>query len=331
MRSARLEVAAIVALLLPSLASAALPLQMLVNLRGTECLYDKLNEGEAVTASVFILSGQELKATVRLDGPVAALDADSGNSLYQSIDAFDKDAANRYAGNVENVVHSEEIVDFEHLNIKDEFAADEEADDELIKQATAKDLSPSERKRIKDKQRKKILVKRQKQEQQRLHQHKKVREEGQPFQTTLKVPAAGWYRFCVMGTFHQVTAEIEMRKESELGGTGEDGHVVSYDQKTMAEEDKMLEEDTAAEEGIKDEDFQATRDKLRQLRRLLAEIHSAQQKERRRLIVHAATNKHSHSRMVLSSLMETVLFMAVTGYQVYTIRRWFRGAPALGR
>ena len=99
----------------------------------------------------------------------------------------------------------------------------------------------------------------------------------------------------------------------------------------LNEEDKLLEEDTASEEGIKDEDFQATRDKLRQLRRLLAEIHSAQQKERRRLIVHSATNKHSHSRMVLSSLMETMLFMAVTGYQVYTIRRWFRGAPALGR
>ena len=116
-----------------------------------------------------------------------------------------------------------------------------------------------------------------------------------------------------------------------MGGLGEDGHVLSYDQKTLKEEDKLLEEDTAAEEGIKDEDFQATRDKLRQLRRLLAEIHSSQQKERRRLIIHANTNKHSHSRMVLSSLMETVLFMAVTGFQVYTIRKWFRGAPALGR
>ena len=106
-----------------------------------------------------------------------------------------------------------------------------------------------------------------------------------------------------------------------MGGLGEDGHVLSYDQKTLKEEDKLLEEDTAAEEGIKDEDFQATRDKLRQLRRLLAEIHSSQQKERRRLIIHANTNKHSHSRMVLSSLMETCLFMAVTGFQVSGNRR----------
>jgi len=106
---------------------------------------------------------------------------------------------------------------------------------------------------------------------------------------------------------------------------------LSYEQKTIVDEDKLLEEDTASEEGIKDEDFQGTRDKLRQLRRLLAEIHSEQQKERRRLIIHANTNKNSHSRMVLSSLMETTLFMAITGFLVYTIRKWFKGAPALGR
>lgn len=311
---------------------------------------------EAVTASVFILSGQELKATVKFDGPVAPMEASSGNELFGAIEAFDRD----FVANEELNIVREEVVDFEHLNIKDEYKDDEDGDD-LIKSAQAKDMSPSERKRLKDKQRKKILVKRQKQEQQRLHQHRKVREEGQAYQLSMTVPKSGWYRFCVNGNFHQVrtisitwqviareescqrliclflppscqvTAEIELRKESELGGLGEDGHVLTYEAKTMEEEDKLLDEDTAGEEGIKDEDFQATRDKLRQLRRLLAEIHSAQQKERRRLIVHAATNKHSHSRMVLSSLMETMLFMAVTGFQVYTIRRWFSGAPSLGR
>lgn len=124
---------------------------------------------------------------------------------------------------------------------------------------------------------------------------------------------------------------MEMRKESELGGVDEDGHVLSYEQHMMDEEDRELEKDTAAEEGIKDEDFQETRDKVKELRRLLNEIQSMQQKERRRLAVHAETNEHSHSRMVLSSLFETLLFMAITGYQVYTIRKWFSGAPVLGR
>jgi emp24/gp25L/p24 family/GOLD len=124
---------------------------------------------------------------------------------------------------------------------------------------------------------------------------------------------------------------MEMRKETDLGGLDEDGHVKTYEEQRMVEEDKELEEDTAVEEGIKDEDFQETREKVKDLRRLLNEIQTMQQRERRRLTVHAETNEHSHSRMVLSSLLETLLFMAVTGYQVYTIRKWFSGAPVLGR
>lgn len=129
----------------------------------------------------------------------------------------------------------------------------------------------------------------------------------------------------------QIVSEMELRKVSELGGLDEDGHVISYEQKTMNEEDKLLEEDTASQEGIKDEDFEDTRQKIKDLRRMLNEIQSMQQKERRRLTVHAETNEHSYSRMVLNSLFETILFMAVTGYQVYTIRKWFSGAPVLGR
>lgn len=122
-----------------------------------------------------------------------------------------------------------------------------------------------------------------------------------------------------------------MRKESELGGLDENGNVVSYDERTMNEEDSELEAATASQEGIKDEDFEETRERVKDLRRLLNEIQSMQQKERRRLTVHAETNEHSHSRMVLSSLFETVLFMAISGFQIYTIRKWFSGAPALGR
>lgn len=116
-----------------------------------------------------------------------------------------------------------------------------------------------------------------------------------------------------------------------MGGVNENGHVFTYQEKALKEEDTYMQEDTAESEGIKDEDFQNTRDKLKTLRRLIADIQSKQSQERHRLMVHASTNEHSHSRMVLSSLLETVLFMAVTGYQVYTIRKWFRGAPVLGK
>ncbi len=133
----------------------------------------------------------------------------------------------------------------------------------------------------------------------------------------------------------QITAEMEMRKASELGGMDPTtGHVYSYEQKALRDEEVYLSLDTKSEEtasGVKDEDFEETRDKLQKLRRLLADIQEKQHAESHRLALHAATNEHSHSRMVLNSLMETVLFMVVTGYQVYTIRKWFSGAPVLGR
>ena len=116
-----------------------------------------------------------------------------------------------------------------------------------------------------------------------------------------------------------------------MGGLDDNGHVRSWEVKAAMEEDLELEKDTASEEGIKDEDFEETREKIKDLRRLLNEIQSLQQKERRRLVVHAETNEHSQSRMALSSLLETLLFMAITGFQVYTIRKWFSGAPQLGR
>ncbi|KAL3926676.1 MAG: hypothetical protein SGARI_005529, partial [Bacillariaceae sp.] len=198
-----------------------------------------------------------------------------------------------------------------------------------------------------ERQRQKFLEEKQKREDKKMAQLKKVRQDGEPFVYTAKVPMEGWYRIVTSGGKYegavyysilnstiyplQVVAEMEMRKESDLGGLDEDGHVLSYEEYQMNEEDEELEKDTASNEGIKDEDFQETRDKVKDLRRLLNEIQSLQQRERRRLTVHSETNEHSHSRMVLSSLMETLLFMGVTGFQVYTIRKWFSGAPALGR
>ena len=159
---------------------------------------------EAVTASVFVLSGEELKATVKLDGPVAPMDANTGNALSSAIESFD---ANFQPNEQENVA-MEEVVDFEHLNVKGEFEEDDEDDDLARQLSKSKDMSPSERKRLKDKQRKKILARRQKQEQQRLHQHRKVREEGQPYQTTIKAPRSGWYRLCIQANFQQVSRKI---------------------------------------------------------------------------------------------------------------------------
>jgi hypothetical protein len=215
-----------------------------------------------------------------------------------------------------------------HIESNDDFAAD---DDNEYDSGDPASESAHEKQHRQAEKRKRILEKQQARERHMRVQKNKVRDEGDPFVKTIRAHAGGWYRLCVKGTWYQVLAEVDLRKETEFGGMNKDGHVMTYEEHAMAEEDKLMEADSAKEEGIKDEDFAQTKEKLTTLRRLLADIQSKQQQERHRLIVHAATNEHSHSRMVLGSLFETILFMVVTGIQILTIRRWFKGAPQLGR
>jgi hypothetical protein len=273
---------------------------------------------EAATFSLFVLSGKSLRATVEISGPVADAAVVSGMALQDGIDAFDQ--GRRPKGSLD--VSGE--VDFEHLNL-----GEPEFEDPVLESVPGE--TAEERKTRRAEERRKILEARHQKEMHARKQKKKVQTEAEPYLRTIQAPLAGWYRFCVKASFNQITAEIDLRKESELGGLDEDGHVMTNQQRIMEEEEKAMDQDTAAIEGIKDKDFQATRTQLKELRKLLNDIQTKQSQERLRLAVHAATNEHSHSRMALNSLMETILFMLVTGYQVYTIRRWFKGAPVLGR
>lgn len=268
--------------------------------------------------SVFVLAGQELKATLEINGPVADVGIQSGMDLMEDIHKFDR--GNR----PKDSLRISELVDFEYLNLGQfqyEDITFEEREDE----------SAEEKRDRRAQERKKVLENRQRKEQHARNQKRKVRHEGDPFLKTIRAPRAGWYRFCVKTIGNQITAELDVRKESELGGLDRRGHVRTFREKVMAEEEDFIEKDTAEMEGISEEDFQGTREKLKQLRRLLVDIQTKQNQERHRVALHSETNKHSHSRMALNSLMETILFMIVTGYQVYTIRRWFKGAPVLGR
>lgn len=303
-----------------------------------------------MTFSIFLLSGNELRATIALDGPLAGnAEIDSGASLQKAAEKYDQ---TKRPSNKDETLHFSAEVDFEHLNLvgddteEEELDADgkvaadgavEEGDDDAAiarraAESGATEETPEERRARRARDRRKALEKRQREEQRKHKQRKKIRKEGEPDERTFAAPQGGWYRLCVTASFQTITVEMDLRKSSELGGIDpKTNHVLTFERKAIQEEDRLLEQDTASQEGIKDEDFQATREKLKSLRRLLADIQDKQTQERHRVLVHAATNEHSHSRMVLSSLMETILFMIVTGFQVYTIRKWFKGAPVLGR
>jgi hypothetical protein len=280
------------------------------------------NISEFVSVSTFVLSGAQLVAKVHLEGPFATADSiKSGQDLQEKIE--------KIGSNNEFKIFSE-TVDFEHLNLGPDDEDDDKSNEELNKKGLENETTEEKRAR-RALERKKMLEARQRQETRKHHQKRKIRNEGDPYTRTIKAHGEGWYRFCVTATV-PITVEMDLRKSSDMGGLdSETGHVLTLAQKLLNEEDENMRLDSASEEGIDDKDFESTKEKLKTLRRLLADIQTKQEQERHRLIVHAATNEHSHSHMVLGSLLETVLFMLVTGYQVYTIRRWFSGAPVLGR
>ncbi|KAL7578329.1 hypothetical protein ACA910_012736 [Epithemia clementina (nom. ined.)] len=307
--------------------ASGLPVQYVIEHHKEECLYEKVAKGESFTVSTFILGGSQLQAHVTVDGPVAPPEANTGLAIIEAAHKYD--GGEHYGEPTTFEFHP----DFENFNNMDDDSVvdqDEEEDEEDEEQPKEGE-TPEEQRARRAKERRKALEARQREERVKQIQKKKIRNEGKPIQKTFNAKADGWYQFCVEAHVAKITVEIDFRKQSDYGDLGRDGHVLTLEEKAVQEEEKAMEEDTASKEGIKDEDFNSTREKLKTLRRLLADIQSKQSQERHRLMIHSATNEHSHSRMVLSSLLETILFMLVTGFQVFTIRRWFQGAPALGR
>ena len=59
--------------------------------------------------------------------------------------------------------------------------------------------------------------------------------------------------------------------------------------------------------------------------RTLTDVQRKQIKERHRLALQTAANQNNHHKMVVSSLFETVVFIGVSVFQLFWVRRWFEG------
>lgn len=169
---------------------------------------------------------------------------------------------------------------------------------------------------------------------------------GEAVEKTHRAPTDGWYMVCLEANYNEILAQLEMRKSSEVGGVNrKTGHLSSYEHHEMAQRERKLfnvqaeeiekakkgeEGDQKKDGGIEAKDLENSKSQIQRLNRMLNEIKGKQQNERNRLSIHSALNEHSHSRMVLSSLFETIFYILVSGFQVYTIRKWFRGNPILG-
>ena len=129
-----------------------------------------------------------------------------------------------------------------------------------------------------------------------------------------------------------------MRKASEVGSVNrKTGHLPTYEHHEMAQRERRIFNSQVNEtktEGNKsefdEEAFESAKGRLHKLTMVLHEIKSKQRNERNRLSIHKSLNESSHGRMVSRSLMESLIYVLVSGYQVYVVRKWFKENPLLG-
>jgi len=301
-------------------------LQYMMSGHSLECFYDKLEEDEYLTMSLFIVEGYHLAADVLMEGPIADFKITGASDLNDAITKHERDPY----GSMDFSNRSKKgksIDSYSNTNSKGFFEYKTHVDFELMAMMENRyDGDVDDDYRSDDERSSYMENIQRKREMEEEMDTSRTSEE--PWQKTVKVYAAGWYRVCVQTKDHEITAEIDMRKSSELGRPEDGKHVASFSSiYDHYEEPDVFEPVDAADE----EDLEQARNAIKALHELLDETKEKQQHEEHRMLTHHATNAHSHYRMKLSSLVETALFLCVTGFQAHTIRKWFAGGPLLGR
>lgn len=261
----------------------------------------------------------------KLDASIEALMDDMDDERFQDYYYMDDD--DEYERMVDDAMTPEEVEEVKNKQKVFESMSEEEKKQHKAKKMEEKRAKLEAFKKRREEKHRLIEAHRQKKADAKKENRLPKIETGTPVENTFEIHEDGWYRFCVEATDATVEAELEMRKSSELGSPSKStGHVPTWDSHDMtSQEKKLMEKLTSAskEEGVKEEDLSKTKSQVLKMNRLLNEIKEKQTQEKHRLSLHKTMNEHSHYRMVTGSLFETFFYIAVSGYQVYTIRKWF--------
>ena len=183
-------------------------------------------------------------------------------------------------------------------------------------------------------------------------------EKFEPYQWTKPIKSPGWYRMCAQADDMTIYVEMDIRSSSQGNLRGidpETGHVYTYERREELDEEakirlifqeqqsreqsaEFIEAKLAAEkleqalaDQVKHDDLEATAQSMIELNNIVAKIMTKQSSVLSRIKGHENDASRNHRRIVRSGMMETVLYLMITGYQVYTIHQWLLSNSLLGR
>ncbi|KAL7431953.1 hypothetical protein ACHAXM_004103 [Skeletonema potamos] len=173
-----------------------------------------------------------------------------------------------------------------------------------------------------------------------------------PYEWTKRIKNPGWYRICVQAD-DDILVEMDIRNSAIFGGVNEEtGHVYTFadweeweeeqrinklnELKEKAKADReaqllMEQLNAALKDQIKDYDLEATQRLMTQVNSLVSEMQQKQGAVHQRIKSHEGIAKRNYQRIKKSGIVETVLYLLITGYQVYTVHNWLLSTNSLGR
>jgi len=166
-----------------------------------------------------------------------------------------------------------------------------------------------------------------------------------PYAMTRRIKSPGWYRMCVHAD-NQIRVEMDIRSGDVKGISPDTGHVYTHDEREQLDDEKELielfsrdvEEKLVAEElekalkdQVKDYDLESTRKLMTEVKGVVTKMMMRQQEAHHRMRGHEGDAKRNYKRILKSGLIETVLYILITLFQVYTVHKWLLSNNVLGR
>ena len=319
--------------------------------RQTHCIYHLLPEGTIATFEVFINDSDNegaLSALGRIEGPIApeeinAESSEVGNNRNNGLGAQLQSKIEAWpsflAGHRHNFQKIGMIYHAFHIDFTDSAIVDGFIDDPR--------QSSSEKRRIEKEARKREAGEEVYEESNKIERVEP--ETFEPYEWTKAIKTGGWYRICVQAEESNIYAEMDIRSSAELGGVdAETSHVYTRQRKDELDERKtmLLDDDGSESEAnrlieeqlrkevaaaVKDYDLEATKKLMSEMNSVVMQLQQRQGAMLKRSKGHAMQARRNCKRISRSGKVETLLYLVITGFQVYTIHSWLLRNSLLGR
>jgi hypothetical protein len=325
--------------------------------RQTHCIYQLLEAASIATFEVYITDSDNegaLAASVQIEGPVAPSSVNQnvastdmstrnngmGAQLQKKVDQWPAFVqANRRHFQEAGIIHHAFQIDFTESGVTDGY----------IEAASGANTHQKQRE-----ERRRRELERRESGQEIYEESNKIErivpKSFEPYEWTKAIKSGGWYRLCVQAEESNIYVEMDIRSSAndQLGGVDrETGHVYTYEKKEELDlgerifksafgqgaEQKLVEEELRKEiaDAVKDYDLETTRKLMSEMSSLVMQLQTRQGAQMKRAKGHELQARRNYRRIVRSGMLETFLYLIITGYQVYTIHAWLMGKSILGR